>query len=154
MEPDPEPPTYLFSGYARLPQDVSHQALYGRVGVVVEVDEHGAIVRSSSTLVTDLAREFFSRLLAGRSVVTDREALELLIRTRYLGHSQSALIYALRKVFEGVDQSPLAAEGGARSRSGRGRETGPTSSRRCGAMVDRRPAGALHTCNRRHKLSR
>lgn len=99
--------TYLFSGYARLPQDVSHQAVYNRVGVIVEVDEQGVIVRSTSTLVTDLARDFLAALLTGRSVYRDREAMEALIRSRYRGHSQGALIYALRKVFEAVDQSPL-----------------------------------------------
>ena len=36
--------TYLFSGYARLPQDVSHQPVYGRVGVVLEVDGQGVVV--------------------------------------------------------------------------------------------------------------
>lgn len=113
MEQDRELLTYLFSGYARLPQDVSHQAVYGRVGVIIEVDEQGTIVRSSSTLVTDLAREFLTSLLIGRSVFTERDAMEQLIRTRYLGHSQGALIYALRKVFEGVDQSSLVLGDGA-----------------------------------------
>src|SRR5680860_1041258 len=31
--------TYLFSGYARLPQNVSHQSLCKKVGVILEVDE-------------------------------------------------------------------------------------------------------------------
>ena len=102
-----EPSTYLFSGYARLPQDVSHQAVYKRVGVIIEVDEHGLIVRSSSTLVTDLARDFLSGLLSGRSVFADRDRIEAIIRARYRGHSQGALIFALRKVYDAIDQSPL-----------------------------------------------
>jgi hypothetical protein len=105
----PQSQTFLFSGYARLPQDVSHQAVRGRVGVILEVDELGIVVDSSSTLMTSLARDYFSRLLAGRSVMKDRQDLEDLIRYRYRGHSQGALIFALRRVFEAVDQSPLAA---------------------------------------------
>ncbi len=101
------PVTYLFSGYARLPQDVSHQAVYKRVGVVAEVDQTGIIVDCSFTLVTGLAREFLSRLLKGRSVIHGRAETEALIRARYLGHSQGALIYALRRLFEEVDSSPL-----------------------------------------------
>ncbi len=101
------PNTYLFSGYARLPQNVSHQAVYKRVGVVAEVDTDGVIVRCSSTLVTELARDYLAGLLTGRSVLADREEMESLIRTRYRGHSQGALIYALHKVFEAVDVSPL-----------------------------------------------
>jgi len=99
--------TLLFSGYARLPQNVSHQAVYKRVGVVAEVDGEGVIVECSSTLVTELARDFLAGLLCGRSVLKDRDEMEALIRARYRGHSQGALIYALRKVFEAVDISPL-----------------------------------------------
>ncbi|MHB0980827.1 MAG: DUF3870 domain-containing protein [Thermoleophilia bacterium] len=99
--------TFLFSGYARLPQNVSHQAVYKRVGVVAEVDGEGVIVECSSTLVTELARDFLAGLLCGRSVLKDRDQMESLIRARYRGHSQGALIYALRKVFEAVDTSPL-----------------------------------------------
>lgn len=90
-----------------MPQNVSHQAVYKRVGVVAEVDTEGVIVQCSSTLVTELARDFLAGLLCGRSVLTDREDMEILIRARYRGHSQGALIYALRKVFEAVDVSPL-----------------------------------------------
>lgn len=99
--------TFLFSGYARLPQNVSHQAVYKRVGVVAEVDGEGIIVECSSTLVTELARDFLAGLLCGRSVLKERDQMESLIRARYRGHSQGALIYALRKVFESVDVSPL-----------------------------------------------
>ncbi len=36
------PTIFLFSGYARLPQDVSHQAMYKRAGVVLEADARDA----------------------------------------------------------------------------------------------------------------
>ena len=99
--------TYLFSGYARLPQNVSHQALYKRVGVVVEVDRHGLVVGCSSTLVTELARDFLDRLLRGCSALDERDLMEELVRRHYRAHSQGALIFALRKVFEAVDQSVM-----------------------------------------------
>ena len=120
--------SYLFSGYARLPQNVSHQAVYKRVGVVVEVDSQGKVVGCSSTLVTELARDFLDRLLRGRSAIDDRGLMEDLVRRHYRAHSQGALIFALRKVFEAVDQSHLvlgevaadavAEEGGASSPAG------------------------------------
>jgi hypothetical protein len=103
-----EPPTsFLFSGYARLPQDVSHQAMYKRVGVVIEVDDQGAILAASTTLMMPVASSFFERLLLGHNVLTEREEIEGLVRYRYRGHSQGALISALHKAFEAVDQSPL-----------------------------------------------
>jgi len=102
-----EPTTFLFSGYARLPQDVSHQAMYKRVGVVLEVDEAGVVVACSTTLMMASADEFFRRLLVGRNVLSERRAIEALVRYRYRGHSQGALVSALHKAFEAVDQSPL-----------------------------------------------
>jgi hypothetical protein len=110
-----EPTTFLFSGYARLPQDVSHQAMYKRVGVVLEVDEGGAVVSCSTTLMMASADQFFNRLLVGRNVLSERRPIEALVRYRYRGHSQGALVSALHKIFEAVDQSPLvpAAPGGA-----------------------------------------
>lgn len=102
--------SFLFSGYARLPQDVSHQALYSRVGVVVEVDETGVILGATSSLMMDLSRDFFGRLVTGLNVVTERDLIERSIRERYRGHSQGALVSALRKVYEAVDHSPLVAE--------------------------------------------
>ena len=112
MDESSDQVTFLFSGYARLPQDVSHQAIYKRVGVVVEVDVDGIITACSTTLMMDVAREFFAKLLIGQSVLTQRRELEALIRYRYRGHSQAALISALHKVFEAVDQSPLVEQGG------------------------------------------
>ncbi len=102
------PTTFLFSGYARLPQDVSHQAMYKRVGVVLEADEAGVVVACSTTLMMVAAADFFERLLLGRNVLAERREIEALVRYRYRGHSQGALVSALHKIFEAVDQSPLA----------------------------------------------
>lgn len=99
--------SFLFSGYARLPQDVSHQAMYKRVGVVLEVDSGGVVTACSTTLIMAAATEFFERLLIGRNVLTERREIEVLVRYRYRGHSQGALVSALHKAFEAIDQSPL-----------------------------------------------
>jgi hypothetical protein len=101
------PTSFLFSGYARLPQDVSHQAMYRRVGVVIEVDDQGVILAASTTLMMPVASTFFEKLLLGRNVLTERQEIEAVVRYRYRGHSQGALISALHKAFEAVDQSPL-----------------------------------------------
>lgn len=106
-----EPTTFLFSGYARLPQDVSHQSMYRRVGVVLEVDEEGTVVACSTTLMMPVAARFFERLVVGRNVLRERREIEALVRYRYRGHSQGALVSALHKAFEAVDQSPLVADG-------------------------------------------
>ena len=118
---DEEKLTFLFSGYARLPQDVSHQAMYKRVGIVLEVDTDGVVVAAGTTLIMPAASDFFARILTGRNVLTERPEIEATIRYRYRGHSQGALLSALHKAFEAIDQSPLvpgsAAAGGAVSES-------------------------------------
>ena len=121
-----EPTTFLFSGYARLPQDVSHQAIYKRVGVVLEVDDSGVVVTCSTTLLMASADDFFRRLLVGRNVLSGRRDIEALVRYRYRGHSQGALVSALHKIFEAVDQSPLVlgeAAGPLPSATAEGAET-------------------------------
>ena len=123
-----EPVTFLFSGYARLPQDVSHQAMYKRVGVVIEVDAEGAIVACSTTLMMAAASDFFERLLLGHNVLTERAQIEALVRYRYRGHSQGALVSALHKAFEAVDQSPLVL----------GEAAGPLPSARPDGVVEPR----------------
>lgn len=118
-----EPTTFLFSGYARLPQDVSHQAMYKRVGVVLEVDEAGVVTACSTTLIMAAATEFFERLLLGRNVLTERREIEALVRYRYRGHSQGALVSALHKAFEAIDQSPLVLGEAAEAPPGAGGDT-------------------------------
>jgi hypothetical protein len=75
--------------------------------VVVEVDANGVVVASSTTLMMSVASDFLERLLVGRNVITERLEIEALVRYRYRGHSQGALVSALHKAFEAVDQSPL-----------------------------------------------
>jgi hypothetical protein len=118
--------SYLFSAYSRLPQDVAHQALYERVGVVVEVDQEGRIIHCSSTQIVDLARDFLDRLLSDRSVITEREQIEAELRLRYRGHSQSAFVFALHEVFESVTSRRLCCTRVAR---GPRREPRPTRRR-------------------------
>jgi len=99
--------TYIFTGYAGLPGNVGQQALYNRLGVIVEVDGQGRIVAAGSTLVMEVGRDFFARLVTGKSVLSERDEIIGLINERYLGNSQGALSSAMQKVFEAVDRSAL-----------------------------------------------
>jgi hypothetical protein len=103
--------SYLFSGYARLPHSVSHQALYERVGVIVEIDQTGTVLSASSTLLVDLSRDFFGRIVLGRNLFEERDSIEQTLREHYFGQSQGALISALRKLYEAIDRSGLSARG-------------------------------------------
>ena len=111
--------------------------MYKRVGVVLEVDEDGVVVACSTTLMMHTAVDFFERLLVGRNVLTERREIEALVRYRYRGHSQGALVSALHKAFEAVDQSPLVL----------GEAAGPLPSARPDAP--RRRAGSGRCAGRR-----
>ena len=101
----------------------------------------------------DLARDFFARLLIGRSVVSERDEIEAAIHEYYLGHSKAALLFALHQVFEAVDQSaPFAARGARATRppampARKGREADDPARR---AARPTTPAGraARHNCGR------
>ena len=54
-------------------------------------------------------------------MLTERAEIEATVRYRYRGHSQGALLSALHKAFEAIDQSPLGP-GTAGPAAGPGRD--------------------------------
>ncbi|GAA1101231.1 DUF3870 domain-containing protein [Nocardiopsis composta] len=115
-----DPDVVLVSGYARLPDAVASHSQYERLGVVLAVRlSDGVIVAADTTLLTDLAKEFFRALVEGLSVVEDLPEIAERVRTRYAGQSGAALTTALRRCLETYHQ--LRDERGDRD-GGRGAE--------------------------------
>nr|WP_073376486.1 DUF3870 domain-containing protein [Nocardiopsis flavescens] len=99
------PRVVLISGYARLPDSVASHSQYQRLGVVLAVDRaDGRIVAADTTLLTDLARDFFRALVEGSSVTADPAELVGRVQTRYAGQSGAALTTALRRCLESYHQ--------------------------------------------------
>ncbi|MBB4930888.1 hypothetical protein F4561_001708 [Lipingzhangella halophila] len=99
------PDIVLVSGYARLPDAVASHSQYERLGVVLAVDmSDGRIVAADSTLLTDLAKDFFRALVEGSSVAEDTSGLVQRVQERYAGHSGGALTTALRRCAETYQQ--------------------------------------------------
>ncbi|GAA3733958.1 hypothetical protein HDA32_003792 [Spinactinospora alkalitolerans] len=95
------PDVVLVSGYARLPDTVAGHSQYERLGVVLAVDlSDGRIVAADTTLLTDLAKEFFRALVEGLSVTEDIAEIVHRVQTRYAGQSGAALATALRRCLE------------------------------------------------------
>ncbi|RNL86409.1 DUF3870 domain-containing protein [Halostreptopolyspora alba] len=95
------PDVVLVSGYARLPDAVASHSQYERLGVILAVDmSDGSIVAADTTLLTDLARDFFRALVEGASVAEDASGLVRRVQRRYAGHSGGALTTALRRCVE------------------------------------------------------
>jgi hypothetical protein len=95
------PDVVLISGYARLPDTVAGRHQYERLGVVLAVERStGRIVAADSTLITELAREFFRVLVEGLSIYDDLAEIVHRVQTRYAGQSGAALATALRRCLE------------------------------------------------------
>ncbi len=93
--------TIFLTGYARLPAGITASKVSDVVGVGVEVEpETGNIVDAECTLSTALARDFFRRLVVGRSLDTDFPGIVRSLERRYHGSAQKALVTALKTVLE------------------------------------------------------
>ncbi|MFC4561488.1 DUF3870 domain-containing protein [Nocardiopsis mangrovi] len=100
-----DPDVVLVSGYARLPDGVASHAQYERLGVVLAVKlSDGRIVAADTTLLTDLAKDFFRALVEGLSVTSDLAEIVERVQTRYAGQSGAALTTALRRCLETYHQ--------------------------------------------------
>ncbi|MDS1269455.1 DUF3870 domain-containing protein [Lipingzhangella sp. LS1_29] len=106
-----DPDVRLVSGYARLPDAVASHSQYERLGVVLAVrGTTGEIVAADTTLLTDLAKEFFRVLVEGLSVYEDVSEIVQRVQTRYAGQSGGALATALRRCLESCYQLRTADE--------------------------------------------
>jgi hypothetical protein len=92
-----QPASVLLVGYAKLPEDTAAHALYGTVGVAMEVDANtGLVLAAACTMVPGLASEFVGRILKGVTLPDELEAALVELQERYLGPAQSAIIAAVR----------------------------------------------------------
>ncbi|GAB3447016.1 hypothetical protein GCM10027570_18850 [Streptomonospora sediminis] len=125
------PGIILVSGYARLPDTVASHSQYERLGVVLAVDvSDGRIVAADTTLLTDLAKEFFRALVEGLSVTEDITEIVERVQHRYAGQSGGALATALRRCLETFHQRretehPPGAAGAGTAAHRTQRERGP-----------------------------
>ncbi|MBV2362453.1 DUF3870 domain-containing protein [Streptomonospora nanhaiensis] len=120
-----DPDVVLVSGYARLPDAVASHSQYERLGVVLAVNlADGRIVAADTTLLTDLAKEFFRALVEGLSVTEDITEIAERVQRRYAGQSGGALTTALRRCLETFHQV-RAARAAEAAEPAAPRRTGP-----------------------------
>ena len=66
----------IFVGHAKPPADTVSGHMYTILSVVCEVDmETGVIIAGEFTGATDLAKDYLNRLLSGRNLATDEDAI-------------------------------------------------------------------------------
>lgn len=92
--------TVFVTGYAKLPAGITASELSRVVGIALEVEPRGRIVRADCTLATRLGREFFVGLVEGKNLVSDFGAIIQSLEDRYLGSAQKSLCVAMKTALE------------------------------------------------------
>lgn len=97
----PETETIFFTGYAKLPSNITAEKLYEVIAVGVEVDpKTGIIVDSDVTLATDVAKTFFRKLTNGYNLSEGIDGLTKRFEMRYFGSARKAIITGLKIMYE------------------------------------------------------
>lgn len=90
--------TVYFVSYAKLPQEISATYIHKVVGLGFLINtKTGVIEDIMVTLISDLCKEFLAYLMVGHNIKKD--GVDELIRKvdeRFFGHSQKAIIVAIR----------------------------------------------------------
>jgi hypothetical protein len=92
--------TVLVTGYAKAPQGSAMYEIYKTSGIVLEIDiETNVIVNAEFTFVTDLARDFLSRVLVHYDLTNGLDDLIKRIETHYYTPSTNSVIVALKAAY-------------------------------------------------------
>lgn len=98
---EPQSNMILFTGYAKLPSNITAGELYKVVGVVVVIDmEREMITEADCTLATELARRYASEAMLGYNLRNGIEPLLRHIDQIYQGSAKKAIITALRVIHD------------------------------------------------------
>ena len=89
--------TSIFVGHAKPPANTVSGQMYTILSVVCEVDmETGIIVGAEFTVATELAKDYLSRLLRGRNLASEEDAIVEELEKCYYSGTQKALIQSFR----------------------------------------------------------
>lgn len=102
----------LVSGYAQAPRGTGMSESLTWIGVVLEIDcATHRIVAAEGTFITALARDFFSRHVAGYCLIDGLAGLLEIIDRHYNTPSQQALKVALQSAFQRYVEFRQAGKG-------------------------------------------
>jgi len=92
-----ENPTVLVTGYTPAPKGTGMYELYKYAGIVLEIDlATDIILKAEFTFVTNLAKDFLSRLVEGYNLNDGIENLCTLIRERYWAPSTESVVVCFK----------------------------------------------------------
>lgn len=92
--------TIFFAGKARPSEGLTAEKLYGILTIGLEVDmENGVILDADCTLSTEVAKNFFKKIVVGYSFQKGIDPLLKILTDRYHGDVGRALGAALKNIY-------------------------------------------------------
>lgn len=89
--------TLLVTAYAKAPQGTAMYEIYKHAGIVLEIDKQThKIIDAEFTFITELAQNFFKRMLIDFDFTADINILIERIEDHYMAPSSGAVIVALK----------------------------------------------------------
>ena len=89
--------TVLVTGYAKAPQGTAMYEVSKYAGIVLEINPNSnVIVNAEFTFITDLAKDFFRRLLVGYDLSDGIDELIRRIESNYFAPSTNSIIVAMK----------------------------------------------------------
>jgi Domain of unknown function (DUF3870) len=89
--------TVLVTAYAKAPTGSAMFEVYKHAGIVLEIDpSNHTIVNAEFTFITDLAKDFFKRLIVGYNLSNGVDELIARIEAHYFAPSTNSVIVALK----------------------------------------------------------
>ncbi|NUK31368.1 DUF3870 domain-containing protein [Parageobacillus sp. VR-IP] len=103
--------TVLVTAYAKAPQGSSMYELYKYSGIVLEIDPStDRVVDAEFTFITQLAQNFFRRLIIGYDLSNGIEDLVKRIENHYFAPSANSVIVALKSAYRRYMEHKQKAE--------------------------------------------
>lgn len=85
------------TGVAKVTREDAINAMYGTFSLSLIIDGHtGMILNASANMVMQDTVEFLKDILIGRNLLTDGEAVTLILKKRFLALLQKAVITAFK----------------------------------------------------------
>jgi hypothetical protein len=92
--------TIFISSHVKLPANTTSQEIYKFLAIAVEVNPStGVIVRVDLSLITELGRDFVSRIAIGYNMNDGVDGLIDKFQTRYFGYSRKAIETGFKLIF-------------------------------------------------------
>lgn len=100
--------TIIVTAYAKAPQNTSMYEVYKHIGIVLEIDRQSKkIMDAEFTLITNLAKDYFKRLIVGYNMDNGVDELLKKIEISYFAPSTESFNVALKSAFRRYEERAL-----------------------------------------------